>query len=385
MNETWWVTKDQLIGEQTSVIDLPLKGSYLVLGPPGSGKTNLLLLRANYLHLAGHKNLVVIVFTRALQEFLAAGAQQYDFPASKIYTSVRWMSELLRDYGRKVPEAEDFNDLRAQLAAAVYLLMKEKKLSKLYDAILLDEAQDYLPEEVELFSHLTARLFVVADSRQKIYEGADPLAIIEPLVNEVRTLKHHFRNGLKICRLADGIGNDSVDYEPMENSANYDEVARPSSVDAYDCPDWDTQIATILGKLDLQRQTYPDELIGICCPRNKEVTAVWDAIQSSPFASIAVLQKADEHFAFTPEARICVATIHAAKGLEFRALHLAGLEKLKSFPHRRNITFTAVTRAKTSLSVYYTTKIPTFLESALSKLQPLPDLPDIAAAFGKVK
>ena len=51
------------------------------------------------------------------------------------------------------------------------------------------------------------------------------------------------------------------------------------------------QIATFFEKLDVQRQTYPDELIGICCPRNEDAEVVWAAILASPFASVSVLQK----------------------------------------------------------------------------------------------
>jgi superfamily I DNA/RNA helicase len=385
VNETWWVSKEQLTPEQSKVIDLPLAGSYLILGPPGSGKTNLLLLRANYLHLAGHPGLVLIVFTRALQEFLRAGAEQYDFPSQKIVTSTRWMSALLREYGRVVPDVEKFELLRQELISAVRELIKAKNLSNIYDAILLDEAQDYLPEELEIFRRLCKRLYVVADSRQKIYRGSDSISPAEQMVDKVLVLTHHFRNGLKICRLADEIGNDSLDYQPMEGTAQYKETIKPSSVEHHSCPSMAEQIAKILEKLDVQRQTYPDELIGICCPRNEDAEAVWAAILASPFASVSVLQKSNEHTAFAAGVRVCVSTIHAAKGLEFRALHLAGLERLSSFEFARNIAFTAVTRAKTSLSLYYDDNIPSFLESALSKLQPLPELPSASAAFGKAK
>lgn len=385
MNETWWVSPEQLIGEQSSVINLPPDGSFLVLGPPGSGKTNLLLLRANFLYLAGYANIVMLVFTRTLQEFLVAGANQYDFPSSRILTSVRWMGDLLRSYGRDAPEAGDFTELRKQLLEATYALVKEKKLGKIYEAILLDEGQDYWPDELKLFRTLSERLFVVADSRQKIYSGEESVATAKAIVDETRILQHHFRNGIRICRLADGIGNDSDGYQAMEPTSNYDEAARPSSIEQHKCSSFGNQIEFILGKLDLQRQAYPDEMIGICCPLNVQVQTVWDAIQLTPFSQYAVLQKGDEHSAFTSESRICVATIHAAKGLEFRALHLAGFEDIRKFAHQRNMAFTAVTRAKTSLSLYHCNALPGFLEGALTKLQPLPKLPSVAAAFGKAK
>ena len=79
MDQTWWVSEEQLKGEQKAIVTLPIANSHLILGPPGSGKTNLLLLRANYLHLAGHTNLAIVVFTRTLQEFIVAGGHEYDF------------------------------------------------------------------------------------------------------------------------------------------------------------------------------------------------------------------------------------------------------------------------------------------------------------------
>ncbi len=53
MEETWWVEEGQLDDDQRKVAELKSKGSYLIKGPPGSGKTNLLLLRAKYLTLGG--------------------------------------------------------------------------------------------------------------------------------------------------------------------------------------------------------------------------------------------------------------------------------------------------------------------------------------------
>ncbi len=52
MEETWWVEEGQLDDDQRKVAELKSKGSYLIKGPPGSGKTNLLLLRAKYLTLS---------------------------------------------------------------------------------------------------------------------------------------------------------------------------------------------------------------------------------------------------------------------------------------------------------------------------------------------
>jgi len=79
MKGAWWVGKDDLDDDQRKIITLPPDSSFMTIGPPGSGKTNLLVLRANYLFLAGIKNIQIIVFTRALCDFIAFGGQNYDF------------------------------------------------------------------------------------------------------------------------------------------------------------------------------------------------------------------------------------------------------------------------------------------------------------------
>ena len=45
MTDTWWVKQGQLDPHQKKVFTLSISDDHLVKGPPGSGKTNLLLLR----------------------------------------------------------------------------------------------------------------------------------------------------------------------------------------------------------------------------------------------------------------------------------------------------------------------------------------------------
>lgn len=53
---TWWLDITDLDDDQKSVIELPPTGNHLIIGPPGSGKTNLLLIRAEYLIRTGLPN-----------------------------------------------------------------------------------------------------------------------------------------------------------------------------------------------------------------------------------------------------------------------------------------------------------------------------------------
>jgi superfamily I DNA and RNA helicase len=383
MKNTWWVGKEQLDGEQKPIIELPIDGHYLVVGPPGSGKTNLLLLRANYLTLAGYPNIAVVVFTRALREWIAAGAEQYQFRPDKIVTLIGWEYDLLRQYGERLSFGGSFLEQRSRGLAAIQELIERRGLEDIYDAILLDESQDYLPAEIDVLHRLAKRLFAVADSRQKIYDGDDPLDVLEKIAGNPHRLRFHYRNGLSICRFADGLAKDSAKYEALAATSNYDEKATPSSVEVSKHKTIQSQADEIISKLTIQIKAYPEELLGVVCPRNEEVQAIWSCIAKSPLAQRAVLHLGDEHPSFDADKQICVTSIHGMKGLEVRALHIAGVDGLKKFASQRNVIYTAATRAKTSLSIYHIDGLPGYIEKAIACLTPLPKLPTIDAAFGR--
>jgi superfamily I DNA/RNA helicase len=325
----------------------------------------------------------VLVFTRTLQEFLISGGSQYKFPISKISTLMKWEMTLLPQYGMAPSRDGDFDEQRRENLDKLHRVVSERKLRPLYDAVLLDESQDYLPEEIALFRRLGTVIFAVADVRQMIYNGRDPLDSLRDGTITECALTHHYRNGRAICAVADAVANDSEDYTPLLGTCNYNEQARPSSVDYYRCADIDEQAERIIARLDTQLKAYPDELLMVLCPRREEVARVAEHIRDSALADVATVQATDENIVFASDKHVVVCTIHAAKGLEARAVHVAGCEFLNRFATQKRLVFTAITRAKTSLSLYYSADIPGYLDAALKRLEPLPDLPAIKDTFGR--
>jgi superfamily I DNA/RNA helicase len=388
MSQTWWSGIQELTDEQKKIISLPLDVSHLILGPPGSGKTNLLLLRANYFARAQHPNILILVFTRLLREFIVTGGQQYAFDTSKVKTHRQWQYDLLSEYGARPTTSKDeeestFDDQRVDMNSRIAELVKQRHLKHLYDAILLDEAQDYLPEEIEVLSALGKVLFIVADRRQKIYGGTDCFDTLKKVTAQMHELHYNYRCGRKICKFADLLAKDSDDYQPLSPKSQYDEASKPSSVDAFRCKDISAEAQQVVSQLSVQLRAYPDDLLGVICPLKQDVLQVWGVIEKSTLAAEAVLQVGRNYRPFHPNTRICVCTLHAAKGLEFRALHVAGCTGFEKFPsNKRNLVYTAVTRAKTSLSLYYSGQIPAFLEQALANMEPMKDLPDPKDLFG---
>jgi superfamily I DNA/RNA helicase len=386
MSKTWWLDPGELNDEQEPIINLPIGKSYLIKGPPGSGKTNLVLLRANYLHLSGVHNIEVVVFTRTLQEFIASGGSQYDFPVEKVKTSKRFYIDLLRRYNVHLELPASFDEMRDYLIEQTRKLVEKKNLADLFEAVLLDEGHSFLPGEIDLLSRLGKTMFIAADARQKIYDGEDCSENMSTAVDKEYELQFHYRIGRQICKVADALMNDSPDYRPMLESSQYDEVAMPSRVDP---PQRFHSIAEqankIIESLRSQLKTYPGEFLGVLCPVKDVLNPIRQAIETSDLADVSVCQSGSDAVKFIPGKRIIVCTIHAAQGVEFRTVHIAGADKLKKLDQHRNVAFTAVTRAKTSLSVYHSGTLLGYFEQALQAAQPPKPPAKLPEVFGGKK
>jgi superfamily I DNA/RNA helicase len=371
LETTWWTNPEDLDPDQQEVVSLDIDGNHLVLGPPGSGKTNLLILRAAHLYSAGLRNIAVLTFGRVLREFLVAGADNYTFPANRVQTYVRWAIELLAENGIRLDGQKPFNQLRPILLDNLQKLANKASPENRLDCILLGESQDYTIEEINVMRQFSERLFAVGDDRQRIYEPVGSIEALKLIIPSAKTLKYHYRNGIKICRVADGIRGLLDCPDGLEATSNYDETAYPSTVISQGGLPISEQVSAAVPTISTQLRAYPDGIIGVLCPRHKELNPVWEALSSSTLADDIQLQRhADGYDAFHADRRVIVTTTHGAKGLEFRALHLMAMDTIARFREKqRNMSYTAVTRAKTSLTIYHAGPLPGYLEKGLGGAQ----------------
>lgn len=387
MNETWWVKQEQLDAGQQGVIDLPLNQSHLIVGPPGSGKTNLLLLRGSQMVRSKKPNVLILTFTRTLREFIATGGQHYAFSVDNVKTLNRWHYEFLREHGVAPATDKNFEIERKMRLAQIQEIVKKQELSSQYDAIILDEAQDYLAGEIDLFFALGEVVFAAADMRQHIYPTeVDSGESLKKRFAQVHTLKHHYRNGKKICTVADELAKGWNTFDPLSPTCMYDERRLPSSVSLKQCADLKNQLTEAIAAVEVQLKAYPDELIGILCASRLSLKQVWLLAQQSSIANRCVVQSAEDGYvAFEPDKPVCICTIHGSKGLEFRAVHMLDCENIKKSSLNRHIAYTGITRTKTSLSFFYSNSLPAYLESALSILSGPAKQAKLADLFGGLK
>lgn len=378
---SWWTDPKDLDADQRKVVTLSQSDDHLVIGPPGCGKTNLLLLRATYLHRQNVSNLVVLSFGRVLREFLATGSQHYPFASDKVQTYVRWGADLLRANGVVFEEGQKFEETRARLHDELLKLAKEGLRENVHDVILVDEAQDYSANEIELIRRFGDRIFAVGDRHQQISDKTGALDKLVAMGSKRSVLTSHYRNGLKICRVADGIKNMIDHGDGLEATSNYDEASFPSTVEVFGDLTLDAQVAKAIPRIQTQLQAYPGEMIGVFCPRVEDLDRVRALLEVSPIASDLHVQRAGAYSSFSPNRMVVLSTTMGAKGLEFRAVHILAADKLKKFPAQRNLTYTAVTRTKTSLSVYHDESLAGYFEKGLSACQlskpPAPSLDEL--------
>jgi len=372
MNTSWWVKPSELKPEQRSIVELPAEESTLIIGPPGSGKTNLLLLKASQLVRLKKPNVLILVFTRTLREFIATGGSRYAFSVDKIKTCNAWAAEFLRAEGCTPVQLQAFDDQRRELMEQVRKLIEKEGFENYYDAIVLDEAQDYNPGEIAIFKQLAPIIYAAADAKQQIYENAEDYFdnLLNQFDGKVYELKYHYRNGKRICQMADELGKVRKNYQFMLPTCNYDDDTYPSSVSVIPKPTIDDQVHEAIAMLKIQMDAYPGHLLGVICPNKAILGDVMKILSEDPINN-KIAKKTGQGAAilFDEDTPICVCTAHSSKGLEFRALHVIEAPSIKG-KLTRNVAYTVVTRSKTSLSIYHSKPLPPYLEKAVQFLQP---------------
>src|SRR5690242_11770810 len=142
----WWVRREQLDKHQMELIEkLPLRENFLILGPPGSGKTNVLLRRAQFVRGQKTPNVLILTFTRPLTEFVKTGCLDEQgreiFPRNCVITLESWLRWLYAQHREDLPaDPGDLTLWKRQLASGAMPFRKQGRIPQ-YDALFVDEAQ----------------------------------------------------------------------------------------------------------------------------------------------------------------------------------------------------------------------------------------------------
>lgn len=371
MSATFWVSGDDLDADQVRAVDsISETTSFLLRGPAGSGKTNILLLRAKWLTYRKLTDFKIVVFTASLRNFVEEGCIYYGINPESAVTQMTFFKGILDEFSVPYELTKNFEADRNLLSGKVMSLIESRGISQEYCGFLLiDEAQDYTDTELLIFRKLTKNLVLATDSRQSIYRTTHTPQLPERLVSDnVITLRYHYRSGLRLCKVADAILADSAVYPKVQGECRYPEKTRPSSVVPVPCESFNDELQAIVANLTPQIDLYPGEKIGVLFPKKEQVVAFENFIATNPIAGGAEV--------------LWVDTLHGAKGWEFRAVHIGGLEALyRMGATQKRLIYTGMLRGKTSVHIYFSGHLPGYLDSALATLDPPRPAPQLNDLF----
>jgi superfamily I DNA and RNA helicase len=371
MNETWWLDPSQLDDSQRAILVEPPETEMFISGPPGSGKTNILLLRANYVRSVAPRQRM-LTFTRTLTEFLRSGrnvGRGDQIQPSEICTFMSFGRQLFVELGgTETAHTGNFDEDRRSLIADLGALIERQGTGKLLDVVFIDEVQSFLKGELEIIRKLSLRINAAGDARQRISEHREGISTVEAMVQKTVELTEHYRIGERICELADQIMPPRVGEAPLVEGCNYPEDERPSIVIPIRCDSEHDQFARCIETIKTQRRYIMDEPIGVIAVRTSTRDRFWEALGADKeLAPIAILQSSDGYQPFGPDSLIRVMTTVSAQGSEFRAVHMLDAEH---YPAKaKELAFTAVTRAKTELYLFHIDPLPGYLTPSTRELR----------------
>lgn len=382
MKSSWWRRKNELVPEQLAFINLPPQGRYSLVGPPGSGKTNLLLLRAQFLAGNGEKNVLIITYTNSLCDFIRSGiGKSGHISPDQVMTFHSWAGNFIIDQlgVSKKPKGSSFDEAtRVEILERLKEANLNRPAEKMYSAIFVDEAQDLSADELEQLLCLSDKICICGDDRQGIFYQ-NGLSIAEKLKLEKHVLTSHFRISQRIAEVADRLLPPAAGEAGLAARANYNEKLQgKSTAEMHPKDSRDQQFAKIVELIRVQLVAFNDDNIGVFAGTNDAIAELKDRFDATEFSDLVAYHGHEGGASFSSEARIHVMTLHNSKGTEFRAVHIFAAEELHGYPLRRTkLAYTGITRARTALNVYRTGPTSTGLENAFAK----PALMDMDALF----
>ena len=298
MKKDWMIKESELDEDQIKVLMATLDKSCIVTGCAGSGKSVLALIKAQRIQKERGDNYKIIVFTKALCQYMNSGRQELKLHNQFLY----------------------------------YWIWKNRQECSSADYILVDEIQDFDEEEIKEFITATNKhFFFFGDTAQSIYEGlkdtmpVEDIGYLLPKGDRPKDfgLYRNYRLPIPVAKLVQHVGIDLPLFE--ESTYKSPETTIPHIL-KYD--DLKNQIIAI--KDIIKRKDLSD--VAILLPHGDMVKAVGNMLNDlDTNIELRYNDKEDWHNSkdtlnfSTSNPKIM--TYHSAKGLQFETIFLPWIER----------------------------------------------------------
>lgn len=352
---SWLIPRDQLTVEQIRAVELPPTEHRLIMGGPGSGKTQVLLHRAAFLRDRGRTSpdrFHIFVFTNTLKTYIRSALNLLDIAESSVSTVDSWCLDYYRRHiGPEPTVASTTNRFRRKgkvpdfqkIRKAVVERITRTRPPALYDFVLVDEGQDLDEHVFALFCEISKHVTVCIDRKQQIYEaGADERAILRQLGLRKRNLAllDALRCSPYVVAVAAALVEDPEEGREFMAQTRTSVVERETPL-VYLARDFDDERRRLIEVIQI-RQRRGDRL-AILLPLRRQVAGF-----AKGLADAGLTVESQDEVDFSSDAPKLL-TYHSAKGLTFDAVLMPRLVP-QSFPNMsrdriERLLFVGVSRA----------------------------------------
>lgn len=354
-------------------------GHRILRGVAGSGKTLILVCRAELFARAARKPVLVLCYTNGIAGRIEAAMQERGVEDRvQVYTFHSWCYRMLRTYDLPQPTEEEFPEYEARLAAAVRAVLAGVERGHIpsgqYEAVFVDEAHDFEPEwfalAVKMVDSETRALMIAYDDAQAIYKDRKR-PVWSHLGIEARgrttVLRLNYRNTVQILDLARRFAAEAL-HTPGFAQDDDPQVLLPESAGRQgpepivrQCVNWDAEAHAVAEWLaERLRAGYEWPQMAVLYPTHEFGDRIAAVLAKHGIPTDLVRKNRNRVSVQRPAVRLL--SMHTAKGLEFPCVAVAGLgvlgrrEELVEDDVR--LVYVAMTRATHELFLTYSQASP---------------------------
>jgi hypothetical protein len=348
------------------------EGHRVIHGAAGSGKTMILIFRAQHLAAMARPDhpVLVLCFNRALADRIEAQLRQRGVDERvQVRTFHAWCRDVVNSYQLRIPPADDINlHYRLMVEAVDRALATGMVPGGQYLALLVDEAHDFedawLRMATRLVTPATNSLLVLYDDAQSIYQKKRRKFNFANVGIEARgrtsILRMNYRNTAEVLALAVHCAQTLL--EGADESREEDEIplvhpasagrrgALPVLMQARDEREEAELISERVAAARVAGISLDD--IAVLCRGKYQMKPIEQALGRRGLPVQSMNSHAFRRFDWGRPS-IKLITMHSAKGLEFPMVFVAGLQALpmkdESMEDAARLLYVAMTRATQDL------------------------------------
>jgi hypothetical protein len=327
------------------------EGHRVIHGAAGSGKTMILIYRAQFLAAAARPEqpILVMCFNRTLASRIEAQLRQRGVDERvQVRTFHSWCQDMVRSYQLTVPAGLQGDAYFEALAQVLQRAVDNGRVpGGQYSALLIDEAHDFedawLAMAARMVSPATNSLLVLYDDAQSIYQTQRRNFSFASVGIQARgrtsVLRLNYRNTAEVMALAvqcaQHLLQDSGTKVDLSADQTDDHPQRVSPASAgrrgplpvlllaRDAAEEARMLAENLAA------AYADGLalhdMAVLCRTRQQMRPIESALASRGMAVQSMAHQAFRQFDWNTSA-VRLVTLHSAKGLEFAHVCIAGLQ-----------------------------------------------------------